>query len=213
MDLSKGEKRENMKQATKKSLWQYDTENGDDAYSIMTDHGLEYIKTLAESQIENYVLFEKVNAFVIKCKFKSYRVKTLNNDYLDEFRAEEVWGYRLEQIEKIKEDLEEEKENNRVFKGRSILERRNRSDTITSLKQESSVEMLNNIDNIYDEILCSNSKNMNNKHPDSKDVDLIQKLKEDFVNQALNEKHNYPHDLPWDCYIRCCTVPRKNRIL
>ena len=33
MDFSKGEKRENMKQATKKSLWQYDTENGDDTAS------------------------------------------------------------------------------------------------------------------------------------------------------------------------------------
>ena len=71
--------------------------------------GHEYIVALAEHSSDVNVMIKKLDDFMTKSKFRSYKKKSYSRQRLEEFQAEEIWRYRLEEIEKISVLMEEVK--------------------------------------------------------------------------------------------------------
>ena len=92
---------------------------------------------------------------MIKCKFRAYGLKTLNQNHLDNFRAEEVWKNRLTELQRVHDRLCEDRDSDQIFKANMNVESQKRSDAVTCIKDKEG-NMLQDVESIYDFLLKYN---------------------------------------------------------
>ena len=188
-----------LREVKKPQMWQFNVD-GDIAFEHLTDLGYDHVIGLANLCDDVNTMERKLMAFITKCKFKSYKIKTYTKDHLNDFMAEEVWRYRLEQIEKLEKEVENETDINKIFKTKIYIENQNKANNMTALKDDSG-NLLSDIDDLFNFILDYNVKNME-KIEGSLSVEMIQKLKEEIVMDALDGRSNCPQEIPWDVFMK-----------
>ena len=198
-DYELGESCELMREVKKPKAWQY-CEEGDIAYSYLTDCGFDHLRSVAESSEDVESMTKKLDSFITKCKFKSYKMKTYSKNQFDDFAAEEIWKHRIQQIEKMEKDVENESEANKVFKTKVRIEGMNTAESLAALKDADTGQLLTEVDDIFDYIINFNVRNMD-KIEGSDEVKMIQEMKAEMVMNALNERDDCPQEIPWEIFM------------
>ena len=183
----------------KKVLWQFNKKDNY-LYEELTDVEYSRVFEMVNAPDVN-TMIKRLDRFLEKCKHRSYRKKTVTNKKWEEFVVEEVWRNRIDELVKLQEDLEDERDANKVFKTKIMHEVRSRVDIVSSIKDPSSGDMLEDVDMIMDHILEYNKKNME-KYDCSEDIRFVQELKSKFVEQVLKDKEKYPSSIPWEVYLK-----------
>ena len=209
LDYNVGVNLDQLKPVIKQVKWQYNKID-DYKYEINTDLGFEHIIALAEHAPTVDIMVHRVEKFIRKSKYISYKKRRYSREHLEEFNCEDTWRLRIDELIKIEEEMEEEKETNKVFKTKILLENRNKSDAVSSVKNEETGEILEDIDEIFDYILLFNEENMK-KNEVSDEIKYIQDLKKKFVDSVLSEKDNFPQKIPWDIYVKAVKRVMKQR--
>ena len=100
---------------------------------------------------------------LLKIKFRSYKLKSFSRKQFNELHVKDVWKRRLEELQRIQDELEEEKDPDKIYKSRNLVESRGHHEVLTSIKNEETGEVLQDIDSIYEYVLSYNVDNMKKK--------------------------------------------------
>ena len=159
-----------------------------------------------DSDINNEQIVELIDKNIEKIKFKSYKTKSFCNSRLSDFNIGEIWSRRLQEMDKIHEEMEGEREVDKVFKCKDIIERRSNTDVLSSLKDHRTGEIHEDVDSIFNYLIEYNEENMRKEESDVEEVRMIQELKDAMIDDAFKERGDYPKTIPWDVY---CEVVKK----
>ena len=119
----------------------------------------------------------------------------------NELHVKDVWKRRLEELQRIQDELEDERDPDKIYKSRNLVESRGHHEVLTSIKNEETGEVLQDIDSIYEHVLSYNVDNMAKKEV-GEDLKEIQKLKWDIVTDMFSSRGDYPETIPWEIYTR-----------
>ena len=90
---------------TKAKVWMYNSKDGDLKYRILTDDLFDWLMKVIDSDIDNEQIVELIDKNIEKIKFKSYKSKSFCNSRLSDFNIGEIWSRRLQEMDKIHEEM------------------------------------------------------------------------------------------------------------
>lgn len=94
----------------RKKIWQYNTPEGFHKFEVMTDNIFARMLEMIEKNDGSDVTIDAIEKAIEKIKFKCFKVKTFSNARLEEYSFAGVWSRRLEELEKLHEDPEKERD-------------------------------------------------------------------------------------------------------
>ena len=196
----------NIETKTKTKSWMYNTKDGNLKYQILTDDMFEWLLKIVDSDMNNDQIVDLIDKNIEKIKFKCYKIKSFCNSRMDDFCLGEIWSRRLQELDKIHEELKDEREADKVFKCRDIIERRNTGDVLSSLKDHRDGRIHEDVDSIFQYLIEYNEENMRKEASNIEEVRVIQEMKDQLIDDAFDGRGNYPATIPWEVY---CDVVKK----
>ena len=106
----------------------------------------------------------------------------------NEFMLEGVWRSRLKELDRIQQDLAKEKEPNKVFKSKNLVDGMTRSNTMTSIRDADTDEMLESVNKVYQYMLWYNIKNMQKSDPEDDQIKELQKMKDEALEEMFIQR-------------------------
>ena len=206
-DLSVGQPIKDMKPINKPLRWQYNTTDGDLKYEILTNDLFDWMMNLLMKSDDIDSIVTQIDKNIKKIKFKSYNVKSCSSTAkMDEFDMDDVWTKRLEDMERIHSDLCAEREPDKIFKSKKIIEGRSMNDPRASIKDHNNGDVYEQIDDIFEYLLSYNQENMSKEPSSIEEVKMIQDLKDEIVDDTFKFRGEFPQTIPWNIY--CDTVKK-----
>ena len=77
---------------------------------------------------------------------------------------------RLKELDGIQDDLAKEKEANKIFRSRTLVENSSRYNIVLNIRDADNDEMLENVNDVYNYILRYNIQNMSKSVPDDEEL-------------------------------------------
>ena len=113
----------------------------------------------------------------------------------NEFMLEDVWRSRLKELDRIQQDLAKEKEPNKVFKSKNLVDGMTRSNTMTSIRDADTDEMLESVNKVYQYMLWYNIKNMQKSDPEDDQIKELQKMKDEALEEMFIQTKELPAEI------------------
>ena len=177
------------------------SEDGNLKFRILTDSLFTWLLDVIENEKDINVVIEKMEKSLLKIKFRSYNLKSFSRKQFSELHVKDVWKRRVEELQRIQDELKDERDPDKIYKSRNLVESSGHHEVLTSIKNEDTGEVLQDINSIYEYVLSYNVDNMAKKEVGD-DLKEIQKLKWDIVSDMFSMRGDYPDTIPWEVYSR-----------
>ena len=191
-----------LRSVDKTLAWMYNSIENDIKYEIVTDDSIEWLLYIIENEKDIDKVVEKINKFLIKTKFRCYKIKSFCSSKFDDFMMEDVWRHRVQELTRIQEELAKEKEPNQIFKSKKLIDARNSNNPVTSIKNMETGEVLTDVDDIFQYLLDYNQDNMKKGDAISEEVDMIQKMRDEWLMEMFEGCDECPQTIPWSNFVK-----------
>ena len=181
-------------------VWRHNRPLGDQKFDVLTDEGAEWIIDLCESDMDINSIIKKVDKFVEKSKYTAYGKKTMTKKRKEKWDEKRMWAARFDLVNKLAKEFENEKDNIKVWKARTIAIGKG-DNQATSLKDYRTGEMLDDIDAMTEMLLDYNQETMEKEAP-SPEAELLRGLKEDVIEELLDDVTEFPQTISWEVYMK-----------
>ena len=102
----------------------------------------------------------------------------------------DVWRTRIKELDKIQEELADDKDPIKMQKTRTLINNCNINNVVSSLRDADTDELLEDVNSIYEYIIQYNQKNMGKSASDDDDISTIQNLKDDIIEDMFLQSSN-----------------------
>ena len=182
--------------------WMYNTKNGDVKYEILTNDCVPWLLDVIENTDDLNVVMKKLDDCLKKFKFKSYNVRSFSRKKFEEFMLDDVWRHRIQELQRIQEELEDDKDPVKIHKSKNLLDRANAYEVVSSMVNQETGKEIADLDGIFEEMLNYNLKNMEKNEAVNDDIKQVQEMKDDIVANLFADTSSYPQTIPWDIYFK-----------
>merc|ERR1711911_268003 len=191
-------------------VWRRNRRLGKERYAICTDSMAQKLIEICEEGQDIDKVIKKMDKVINDSKFKGFGKVTLTRRKREELDEKRIWTARLDLVRKLAKEFEEQKDSIRVWKARSIAVGRGDNQK-TSMKDYRTGEMLHDLEEITEMLLDFNEETMS-KEIATPEVQLLRRLKEDIIEEVLEDVSDCPQYIPWAVYMKVVTkVMQQNK--
>lgn len=181
-------------------VWMYNKALGDQKFDVLTDDGAEWAIDMCEDGVGIDEIVDKIDKFIEKSKFKAYGKRTLSRKKKEKWNEKRMWAARFNLVNKLAKEFESEKDNIKIWRARKIAVGSSDNQT-SSLRDYRTGEMLDDLDEMTEMLLQYNQDTMD-KEKATAEADLIRGMKEDVLEDLLNDVSDFPQSISWEIYMK-----------
>ena len=114
----------------------------------------------------------------------------------------DVWRHRIQELVRIEDELAKEKDPNKIFKSKKLLDAQNHNNPVTSIKDPETGKVLTDVDDIFSFILKNNQEIMKKGDAINDHIEEIQRLKDEVLLEMFEGRDDCPKTIPWTNFVR-----------
>ena len=124
------------------------------------------------------------------------------SDKFNGFMMRDVWRHRIQELMRIEDELAKEKDPNKIFKFKKLLDAQNHNNPVTSIKDPETGKVLTDVDDIFSFILKYNQEIMKKGDAINDHIEEIQRLKDEVLLEMFEGRDDCPKTIPWSNFVR-----------
>ena len=185
-------------------VWNYRAPGGDLKFDIATSNKFNFLhnKIVRESDIN--IVIKAFQQALTKSKFQSYGKRSYTDQKVKVINDELLWAQRLKDIDRLQKQFESEKEPVQIYKTRAAIIRGQTDNQTVAVEDEVTGELIEDLDDIIDNAIAYNVRNMEKVPPADDEVKQLMEKKAEIIDQMLDD-HNvaeFPSELPWSIFMK-----------
>ena len=194
-------------------VWNYRAPGGDLKFYIATANKVNFLLNKVVKEKDINVVINAFQKSLIKSKFQSYGKRSYTDSKVTVINDDMLWAKRLKDIDRLQKMFEADKESTQIYRTRSAILRGQTDNQMVAVEDEDTGGVIEDMDEIIDNCIAYNVKNMEKVPPADDEVRQLMKKKADIIDQMLDD-HNveeFPSELPWSIFIKVLTKVTKQK--